>query len=81
MEILPGLVFLLPPADDELALLDTHIELVPGESGHRQGDPEPLGVAAFARQPLDIVRRIAVGSLADAVERSLDLVEAEQKRA
>src|SRR5919201_3246206 len=81
VEKLPGLVVLLPPANDELAFLDAHVELVPRKTGHRQGDPEPLGVAAFARQPLDVVGRIAVGSLGDAVERSLDLVETKQKRA
>src|SRR5262249_62092435 len=81
IEILPGLVVLLPPADDELAFLDGHLELLPGEAGHREGDPEPFGIAAFARQPLDVVRRIAVGSLGNAIERSLDLVEAKQKRA
>src|SRR5438067_3873479 len=78
MKILPGLVVLLPPADDELAFLDTYLELLPGEAGHRQGDPEPLGVAAVPRQALDVVGRITVGSLGNAIERSLDLVETKQ---
>ena len=38
------------------------------------------GLAALARDALDVVGRIAVGRLGDAVERTLDLVEAEQKR-
>src|SRR6516162_7567541 len=42
---LPGLVVVLPPADDELALLDRHVELVAGETGDRKrsGDPPAAG--------------------------------------
>ena len=65
------------PRIDELALLQGHLELVPGESGNRQGDAEALGIVLGAGQALDIVGRISVPcGFGDAVERLLDLVEA-----
>jgi hypothetical protein len=36
---------------------------------------------SIARQPFDVVGRVAVGALGDAVEHALDLVEAQQERA
>src|SRR5262245_59789292 len=81
MEVMALLVVLLPPANDELALLDRHVELVASEAGDRQGDPQALGLAVLAGDPLDIVGRIAVGGLGDAVERTLDLVKSEQEGA
>ena len=80
VEILPGLVVLLPAADDELALLDRHIELITGETGDRERDPQAFGLTVLAGDPFDVVGRIAVRRLGDAVERTLDLVEPEQKR-
>jgi hypothetical protein len=74
-----GLVVLLSPADDELAFLDGHVELIAGEPGDRQRDPQALGQAVATGNPLDVVGRIAVGGLGDAVERTLDLVESEQE--
>ena len=62
VEILPGLVVLLPPADEELVLLDRHVELVAGEARDRQGDAQALWPAVLAGDPLDIVGRIAVCS-------------------
>jgi len=35
----------------------------------------------IARQPFDVVGRVAIGSLGNAVEHALDLVEAQQERA
>ena len=75
MEILPCLVVLLAPANDELALLDRDVELIAGEARDRQGDPQTLGLAVLSGDPLGGVGRIAVGGLGDAVERTLDLVE------
>jgi hypothetical protein len=81
MEILVLLVVLLAAADDELALLDRHVELIAGETRNRQRNPQALGLAVLTGNALDIVGRIAVGGLGDAIERSLDLVESEQERA
>src|SRR5262249_14894053 len=74
-------VILLAPADDELAFLDGHVELIAGEARDRQRDPQPLGAVGIAGDPLDVVGRIAVGRLGDAVERALDLVKSEQEGA
>ena len=79
VEILPALVVLLTAADDQLAFLDRNVELIAGETGDGQRDAQPFGVCRVARQPLDVVGRIAVGCLGDAVEQTLDLVEAQQE--
>ena len=76
----PALVVLLPAANDELALLERHVELIAGEARHRKRDAQPLRAVGVARNALDIVGRIAVRSLGDPIEHALDLVEAEQKR-
>jgi len=81
MEIVALLIVLLPSADDELAFLDRYIELVAGETRDCQRDAQAVGLAVCAGDPLDVVGRIAVGSLGDAVERTLDLIEPEQERA
>src|SRR5262249_52223853 len=81
IEIVVLLLVLLASADDKLALLDRHVELIAGEARDRQRDPQALGLAVLAGDALDIVGRIAVGGLGDAVERTLDLVESEQEGA
>ena len=80
VKVLPGLVVLLPAADHQLVFLGRHVELVAGEAGDRQRDAQPLRIALVARQPLDVVGRIAVGRFGDAVEDALDLVKPEQER-
>ena len=67
------------PRMHELVLLDGHVELVAGEARDRQRDAQPFGPAVLTGDPLDVVGRIAVGGLGDAIERTLDLVEAEQE--
>ena len=42
--------------------------------------PQALRIAVFPGDPFDIVGRIAIRPLGDAVERTLDLVESKQKR-
>ena len=42
-----ALVVLLPSADDELVLLDRHVELIAGEARDRQRDPQALGLAVL----------------------------------
>src|SRR5262249_41184941 len=79
VEVLPGLVVLLAPTDEELVLLDRHVELVAIEARHRERDSQPLRPAVSTRNPLDIVGRVSVGRLGDPIERTLDLVEAEQE--
>jgi aryl-alcohol dehydrogenase-like predicted oxidoreductase len=49
------------------------------EAGDRQRDAQALGVSVLAGDPLDVVRRIAVCTLGNAIERTLDLVEPEQE--
>ena len=73
-------VVLLTAANGQLALFHRDVELVPGKSRDRQRDPQPVGPAVLAGNPLDIVGRIAVGGLADPIEYPLELVEAEQER-
>src|SRR3954468_3528862 len=80
MDVLPGLVVVLAAADDELVFLNGYIELVAGEPRHRQRDPEPFGLAVVTVATLDIVGRVAVGALDDAIERTLDFVESQQER-
>src|SRR6201999_2185939 len=80
MDVLPGLVVLLPAADHELVFLNRYIELVTGKSRHRQRDPQSLGLVVRPFAPLDIVRRVTVGAFDDAVEHALDLVKSQQKR-
>src|SRR5215471_3037052 len=81
MEVLVLLVVLLPAANDELTLLDRHVELIAGEPRDGQRDPQALGLAVLAGNALDVVGRIPVGGLGDAVERTLDLVESEEEGA
>ena len=78
VEILPGLVVVLAPADDELAFLDRHVELVAGKAGDRQRDTQPLRIALGRGDPLDIVRRVTIRGLGDAVEHALFSVEGGQ---
>jgi hypothetical protein len=81
MEVLAGLVVLLPPPDHELTFLDGDIELVAGETCDSQRDTQSLGLALIARQPFDIVRRIAIRAFDDTVEHALDLVKSEKEGA
>src|SRR5690242_19766352 len=60
VEILAGLVVLLPPTDHQLAFLDAHIALIAGESGNRERDTQPLGTLSGAREPPDVVRGVTV---------------------
>src|SRR6266850_3390598 len=80
MDVLPGLVVLLAAPDHELVFLNGYIELVAGKTCHRQRDPQPFGLAVSAVAPLDIVGRVTVGALDDAIERTLDFVESKQER-
>ena len=77
---MPFLVILLPSANDELAFLDRYVELVAGEARDCQGDPQAVGLAVCTGDPLDVVGRIAVGSLGNAIKRTLDLVRPEPER-
>src|SRR5262249_41281134 len=80
MDVLPGLVVLLATPDHELVFLNGYIELVTGKSRHRQRDSQPFGRAVRACTPLDIVGRVTVGALDDAIEHALDLIKAQQER-
>src|SRR5215831_11647577 len=81
MEILAGLVVLLAPANDKLAFLQRHVELIARETGNRQRDAQALRLAVLPGDPFDVVGRVAVRSLGNAVERTLDFIEAKKKRA
>ncbi len=81
VQVLPALVVLLTSPDDELLLLDGHLELVERETRDRQRDAQALRIVSVARESFDVVGRIAVRRLGDAVERTLDLVEADEERA
>ena len=74
-------VFLLAATDHELILLDTDIEFVLAEAGHRKRDPKDLALGPAFDDPFDIVGRIAVtGRLGEPVDSLLDLLEAEEQR-
>src|SRR5271170_6071470 len=76
MEIDPVLVLFLLAADDELVVLDLDREIVHGETGDRERDAQRI-----LADLLDIIGGIAVGrGLGDAVERTLEMVEAQQQR-
>src|SRR6185312_4615168 len=81
MEVLAGLVVLLSPADHQLAFLDADIEVIPGETRNGERDTQPLRVLPVARQTLDVVGRVTVSPLGDAVEHALDLIETQEERA
>ena len=70
----------LATPDHELIFLNGHIELIAGEPRHRQRDPQAFGRTITAVAPLDVVGRITVGAFDDAIERTLDFVESQQKR-
>src|SRR5216683_3201137 len=80
MDVLTGLVVLLAATDHELVFLNAYIELIAGKTRHRQRDSQPFRLAGTTVAPLDVVRRIAVGAFDDAIERTLDFVESQQKR-
>src|ERR1700687_5404760 len=80
MDGLPGLVVLLPAPDHELVFLNGYIEVTAGKPRHRQRDPQAFGLAVGTVAALDVVGRITVGALDDAIERTLDFVESEQER-
>src|SRR4051794_18818963 len=80
MDVLPGLVVLLAAPDQELVFLSGYIKLVTGKSGHRQRDAQAFRLPVGAVAPLDVVGRITVGALDDAIERTLDFVEPKQER-
>src|SRR5690349_14220958 len=79
MQELTRFVVRLPAADHELTLLHGDVELVAGEARYRKRDAQPFRIAAVARQSFDVVRRITVGALGNAVEQTLDLIEAQQE--
>jgi hypothetical protein len=64
MQKLPALVILLASPDDELFLLDGHLELLEGKSRNGQSDPQAFGVLLVGSEPFDVVWGIAVCSLA-----------------
>jgi hypothetical protein len=80
MDVLPGLVVLLPAPDQELIFLNGYIKLVASETGHRKRDAQLFGLPAAAVAPLDVIRRITVGAFDDTIERTLNLVESQQER-
>src|SRR5580693_3282722 len=79
VDVLPAFIVLLPAADDELALLYADIELVAGEARHRKSNAQAFRTVPVSRNAFDVVRRIALRGLADAIEHTLDLVEAKQE--
>src|SRR5689334_22155011 len=53
VEILPGFVVLLPATDEELVLLDRHVELFAAEARDRQRDAQPFRLPIVAGKALD----------------------------
>src|SRR3954454_24317455 len=71
MDVLPRRVVLLAAPDHELVFLNGYIELVTGKTRHRQRDAQALGLAVATIATFDVVGRITVGALDDAIERTL----------
>src|SRR5579872_2900895 len=80
VDVLPGLVVLLAAPNDKLIFLNSYIKLVAGKTRHRERDAQPFGLTIGSFATFDVVRRIAVGAFDDAIERTLDFVESQQKR-
>src|ERR1051325_7965219 len=78
---LSTLDILLPSPDDELFLLDSHLQLLRGKSRDGQCDPQPFRILFVGSEPFDVVGGIAVRRLGYAIESTLDLLEADQERA
>src|SRR5690606_18102445 len=75
VQIDPLLVLLLPAADDQLAIFDLNLQVLPRESGNCQRDAQ----AGFA-DLLDVIGRITFRrGLRDPVERTLEMVESQKK--
>jgi hypothetical protein len=55
--------------------------LVAGEAGDGKRDAQPFGILRIVCQPFDVLGRVAIGTLSNAVEQALDLVEPQQERA
>ena len=72
MDVLPAFVVLLAAANDELVFLNSHIELVAGKTSHRQRDTQALGLTVGPVEPLDVVGRIAIGALHDAIVATIE---------
>jgi hypothetical protein len=79
VEELPFFVVLLSPADDELALFDRNVELIAREACDGQSDAQTFRVPVVTGNPFDVVGRIAIRCLGDTIERTLDLVKAQQE--
>ena len=80
VQVLPALVILLTSPDDQLFLLDGDLELIEGEARNRQRDAQAFRKLLVGSEPFDVVRGVAVCRLGHAIERTLDLVEANQER-
>jgi hypothetical protein len=50
--------------------------LIERETRDRQRDAQALGIVAVGSEPFDVVGGISVGCLGDAIQRTLDLIEA-----
>ena len=81
VEIVAGLLVVLPTANHELTFLNCNIEFFAGEPGDGERDAQPFGLPIFTRHTFDIVRRVSVGSLRNTIECPFDFIEAKQKRA
>jgi hypothetical protein len=75
------LFVVLPSANQQLIFLDRNIEFCACEARDGERDAQPFRPSVFTRHPLNIVRRVPVGSLRDTIKRPFDFVEAKQKRA
>ncbi len=70
----------LPAANDQLVVFRGHFEVVIAETRHRERNSK-LFTAVVAADALDVVRRIAVAGLRDALQRLFHRVETKQQGA
>src|SRR5262249_28332637 len=88
VDVLPGAVVLLPAAHAQLVVLDRDLDLFPLEPGCRQREAQPLrgavvgAIAVRTADALDVEGGVAVAiGLADALDKPLPILKAQQKRA
>src|SRR5688572_9351749 len=83
VEVLAGLVLPLLAADRELLVFQRDLEMLAGEAGNRERDPQDLrlGALALLGDTLDVVGWITVtGPLAGAIGQPFDFVEPQEQR-
>jgi hypothetical protein len=79
VEVLVGPLVILPTTNHKLIFLNRHVKFVAAKTRNRKGDAQPFWLPIFTSHPLNIVRRVTIGGLGNAIEGAFDFIEAKQK--